>query len=54
MTFQQYIDNPLGKKSAVFSQRDMYKELYTNKYGAVLLRENGTFTTEMYYDKKHY
>ena len=52
MTFQQYIDNPLGKKSAVFSQRDMYKELYTNKYGAVLLRENGTFTTEMYYDKK--
>ena len=52
MTFQQYIDNPLGKKSAVFSQREMYKDLYTKKYGAVLLRENGTFTTEMYYDKK--
>ena len=53
MTFQQYIDNPLGKKSAVFSQRDMYKELYTKKYGAVLLRENGSFTTKMYYDKKN-
>lgn len=52
MTFQQYIDNPMGKKAAVFSQRDMYKDLYTKKYGAVLLRENGTFTTEMYYDKK--
>ena len=52
MTFQQYIDNPLGKKAAVFSQRDMYKDLYTKKYGAVLLRENGTFTTKMYYDKK--
>lgn len=53
MTFQQYIDNPLGKKSAVFSQREMYKELYTKKYGAVLLRENGSFTTRMYYDKKN-
>lgn len=52
MTFQQYIDNPLGKKSAVFSQRDMYKDLYTKKYGAILLRENGTFATKMYYDKK--
>lgn len=52
MTFQQYIDNPMGKKAAVFSQRDMYKDLYTKKYGAVLLRENGTFTTKMYYDKK--
>lgn len=52
MTFQQYIDNPLGKKSAVFSQREMYKELYTKKYGAVLLRENGSFTTRMYLDSK--
>lgn len=52
MTFQQYIDNPLGKKSAVFSQRDMYRELYTKKYGAVLLRENGTFHSTMYYDRK--
>ena len=52
MTFQQYIDNPLGKKAAVFSQRDMYKDLYTKKYGAVLLRENGTFNTKLYYDKK--
>lgn len=53
MTYQQYIDNPLGKKSAVFSQREMYKDLYTKKYGAILLRENGSFTTKMYYDKKN-
>lgn len=52
MTFQQYIDNPMGKKAAVFSQRDMYKDLYTKKYGEVLLRENGTFSTKLYYDKK--
>ena len=52
ITFQQYIDNPLGKKSAVYGAREVYKALYTKKYGAVLLRENGTFNTVMYYDKK--
>ena len=35
MTFQQYIDNPLGKKSAVFSQREMYKDLYTQKEASI-------------------
>ena len=52
MTFQEYIYNPLGKKSAVFSQRDMYKDLYTKKYGAILLRENGTFHTELFQDER--
>lgn len=53
MTFHQYINNPLGKKAAVFSQRDMYNKLYTDKYGAVLLRENGTFETHLYVDTKN-
>ena len=53
MTFHQYITNPLGKKAAVFSQRDMYNKLYTDKYGAILLRENGTFETHFYVDKQN-
>lgn len=52
MTFQQYIDNPLGKKNAVFSQREMYKNVYTAKYGKVMLRENGKIVYNLYYDKK--
>lgn len=51
MTFQQYIDNPLGKKNSVFSQRDMYKQLYTEKFDAVLLREAGKIVYKLYYDK---
>ena len=51
MTFQQYIDNPLGKKNAVFSQRDMYKDVYMKKYDAILLREAGKIKYDLYYDK---
>ena len=52
MTFQQYIDNPLGKKNAVFSQRDMFKALYTEKFNKVLLREAGKINYTLYVDKK--
>lgn len=52
MTFQQYIDNPLGKRNAVFSQRDMYKALYTDKFNKVLLREAGKINFTLYVDKK--
>lgn len=51
MTFQQYIENPLGVKNAVFSQRDMYKQLYTQKFDAVFLREAGRINYSLYYDK---
>lgn len=51
MTFQQYIDNPLGKRNAVFSQRDMYKQLYTKKFDAVFMREAGRINYTLYYDK---
>lgn len=51
MTFGQYIDNPLGKKSAVFSQRDMYKDLYTKKFDAVFMREAGKINYFLYHDK---
>ena len=52
MSFQQYIDNPMGKKNAVFSQRDMYKRLYTEKFDKVFLREAGKINFTLYIDKK--
>lgn len=52
MTFQQYIDNPLGKKNAVFSQRDLFRSLYTDKFDKVLLREAGSIKYDLYIDKK--
>ena len=51
MTFQQYIDNPLGRKNAVFSQREMFKEVYTKKWDAVFMREAGRLTFHLYYNK---
>lgn len=53
MTFRQYIENPLGKKNAVFSQRDIFKDLYTRKFDAVFMREAGKIVYYLYYDKKN-
>lgn len=52
MSFQQYIDNPMGKRNAVFSQRDMFKRLYTEKFDKVFLREAGKINFTLYVDKK--
>ena len=52
MSFQQYIDNPMGKRNAVFSQREMYKALYTEKFDKVFLREAGKINFTLYIDKK--
>ena len=53
MTFKQYTENPMGKQNAVFSQRDMFKNLYTEKFDKVLLREAGKINFTLYMDKKH-
>lgn len=50
MTFNGYIDNPMGKKNAVFSQRDMFKNLYTQKLDKIILREASKFTYRLFYD----
>lgn len=51
MTFNGYINNPMGHKNAVFSQRDVYKKLYTEKFNKVTLREGGKFIYTLYKDK---
>ena len=52
MSFQQYIANPMGKRNAVFSQRDMYRQLYTEKFDKVFLREAGRINYTLYVDTK--
>lgn len=39
MTFDEYIQNPMGVKTAVVPGRSMYKELYTKKWDMIILRE---------------
>ena len=39
-SFKEYIANPLGNKNTVFSSREMYKNMYTNKFNLLMVREN--------------
>lgn len=51
MTFQEYIQNPMGKNNSVFSQREMYRTLYTNKLDKIIVRENNKIDYHLYYGK---
>ena len=53
MTFDQYIDNPMGKSNAVFSQREQAKAMYTEKFEQINLRENNKLTYQLFVDKTH-
>ena len=48
ITFDKYIDNPTGTGSSVITNRGMYKQLYTTKFNAVLVREQGKVIYNVY------
>ena len=54
ITFTQYINNPLGEKSSVITNRGMYQELYKNKLDKILLREGGKVKYTLYKNKDKY
>lgn len=48
LSFDKYIDNPAGKGSAVISNRQMFKDMYRNKFNALLVKEQGTIKFTVY------
>lgn len=54
MTFDEYIQNPMGIANAVISNRNMYRELYTHKLDQILVREAGKIDFKLYTHKKKY
>lgn len=54
MTLDEYINNPMGRKNAVFSQREIYRGLYADKLDKLYLRENGIIQFTVYKDRKGY
>lgn len=54
MTFDQYIQNPMGIANAVFSNRDMYRRLYAQKLNKILVRELGHIDYTLYKSKSKY
>lgn len=54
MTLREYINNPLGKGPTInASVRESVRRDYTERWNALLVRENGRIIHEFYYDKKH-
>lgn len=47
MNFDKYIDNPSGGTS-VYTNRRMYKDMYSRKFNALLVREKGQIEYELY------
>lgn len=52
MTYDEYIQNPMGKQNAVFSQRELFKNLYKDKLDKILVRENGKIEYQLFVDSK--
>ena len=52
MTFDEYIVNPMGVNNAVFSHRELFRDLYTKKLDLITVREAGKFDYFMFFDKK--
>ena len=54
ITFTQYINNPLGDKSSVITNRGMYQKMYRDKLDKILLREGGKVKYSLYTGKENY
>lgn len=54
ITFTQYINNPLGEKSSVVTNRGMYQKMYRDKLDKILLREGGKVKYTLYTSKDNY
>ena len=53
-SFKEYIANPLGNKNTVFSSREMYKNMYTNKFNLLMVRENSKIEYHLYKDDSNF
>ena len=52
MSFGTWITNPSGIKNSVFTNRQVYADLYKTKLDKILVRETGKIQYELYEDKK--
>lgn len=52
MTFEQYVNNPMGSAVLSVAIRENIRNDYLKRYDQLLLRENGKITYKLYYDSK--
>ena len=53
-SFKEYISNPLGNKNTVFSSREMYRNMYTEKFNLLMVRENSKIEYHLYKDDSNF
>lgn len=53
-SYGQYINNPLGEKNSVITNRGMYYTMYKEKLDKILLREGGKVKYTLYKSKDKY
>ena len=54
MTFDQYIQNPMGIANSVMSNREMYRNMNMMKLDAIMVRETGKIDYKLYKGKNSY
>lgn len=54
MTFDQYIQNPMGIANSVISNREMYRNMYGIKLDTIMVREMGKINYQLYKGKNKY
>lgn len=54
MTFEEYINNPMGVKNAVISHREMYRKMYMEKLDKIMMREVGRIDYYLYKSPNKY
>lgn len=54
MTFKDYINNPMGEKNSVFTQREALRSVYVEKFNKVMVREMGDIKVQLYTNDDKY
>ena len=54
MTYEEYINNPLGKNNAVFSGRELFRAKYIDALDKLYVRENGDIKYLLFNNKEEY
>lgn len=54
MTFDEYIKNPMGKHNAVFSNMELYRTMYIEKFDKIMVRENNKVDYRVFKSKDAY
>ncbi len=54
ITFKEYINNPMGEKNSVFTQREALRNVYVEKFNKVMVREMGNIGVHLFTNDDKY